>query len=476
MINGFKLLLFLLGFIFSTINGCKTTVQRSQGEDPNLPNFEMLDEKVRLERYQNSKLIQAKGPVITNCNGRPCTMKELKTMTEDKIQSFPRYGEWEHYEQILEQNPNNLRERYFVVYLGMKGRYENNKREGIWKGLNKEGKIITEIPYVNGYKHGIQKNFDDQGNLIGEIQWVEDKKEGVSRTYDPKEKIILSETHWKNDKKEGPYYKNIISYQKDVLRNGLEYTVHKLEEGQFQDDKEEGEWKYYDPNYGYLKKTITYVKGEKQGIETNFHPNGSIASQGMNQNNARVGVWKFYFPTGELQMEGSFSATQDPENPFKRTGIWKEYYKNGKLFAEGMRDHIRIGVWSFYNPNGTIRIQGKMANESMLESAEVYDENGRIVSEGKLLFSLISYDPDKDSIKLNLKPDLPHTYYHPNGTKRLVIRSQTDAIEYNEKGKEIGRGGADAQGRKQGCWTENGKKMLYMLGNPRPSLTANACK
>ncbi len=452
-------------FWFVTVGACQSVGSKVAEGDPALPDFEMISESIRVERFSNSKLLRARGPVVTDCGGRPCSREEVRNLPISKIRSFPRTGIWEIYAQTQESK-DNLRDRVFVNYLDMVGEFANDNRVGVWKAFHRDSrKVSAEIPYVKGVRDGIQKNFDPDGRLSGEVPWRNDKRHGIEKSYSATGEI-LSETRWIHGKKEGPYYRNI----------SVRGNTQKLEEGFYKDDKKHGEWKFYDPGEGYLRQVAFYINGELNGKERNFHPSGTIASEGENRNGSRVGTWKIFYPDGKLQAEGSYSPSDDPEIRFKRTGIWKEYYRNGKLFAEGPRDHIRTGRWIFYFQDGQVAFRGVMKNEAMMESAEIYERDGRKLSEGKLFFSIVNIDEEKDELRASYRPDIPHTYFHPNGKRKLVIQSQSNAVEYDESGNEMGRGGADAQGRKNGCWTENGRAMFYALGNPRPSMTATACR
>jgi antitoxin component YwqK of YwqJK toxin-antitoxin module len=422
------------------------TIQCSSADnkepDKDAPDFEMRAPNIRIERFSNTKLIRAEGPVITNCGGKECSGSEVESLGMGKIKSFPKHGEWKEYLQF--QDGGDLKNPKYKNVLDLMGRYENGKRVGIWKRPDPEtGKTITEIPYVNGKREGIVKSFSGS---TGEI---------------------LSETFWKNDKQEGPFY---LKSSKDG---------YLLEEGSYIDGKKNGEWKYYHYGKGTIKQILHYKNDLLEGEEINYFDDGkSISSQGMNREDSRVGNWKTYYKDGAVQSEGNYAPRKDGvgDSKYERVGIWKEYYPNGKLFGEGMRKHVRKGNWSFYFNDGQLRYRGVMANEVMLQSAEIFERSGKKIGEGKFFFSLVMINDETGDIKDSYKPDIPFTYFHDNGKKRLDIISSENAVEYDASGKEIGRGGSDAQGRKSGCWKESGSVMFYMLGKARPTMTANACK
>jgi antitoxin component YwqK of YwqJK toxin-antitoxin module len=420
--------------------GCVSSGTKSASSG-DLPDFEMKAPNIRIERFSNTKLIRGEGPVLTDCGGRACSPSELSQLPITKIRNFPKHGEWKEY--IQTQIPGgDLRNPKFKNVLDFTGRYENGKRVGVWLRPDPEtGRTLTEIPYVDGMRSGIAKSFSSSGALV-------------------------SETHYSQDKMNGPYY----------LKSGRDGLM--LEEGSYQDGKKTGSWTYYHPGKGTVKQTVQFREDKLNGEEKNYFDDGkTVSSFGVNRDDSRIGVWKIYYPTGNLMAEGSYAprAEATGDSKFERVGVWKEYYPNGNLFGVGPRKHTRTGEWKFYYNDGKLRYDGIMAGEVMLKQATVFDRTGKKVGEGKFFFSLVGMDEKTGDIKDSYKPDIPFTYFHDNGKKRLEIRSQEDAIEYDSSGKELGRGGADAQGRKNGCWRESGKTVYYMLGTARPNMTANAC-
>ncbi|WCL47621.1 LIC20035 family adhesin [Leptospira sp. GIMC2001] len=405
-----------------------------------IPDFEMKAPNIRIERFSNTKLIRGQGPVLTDCGGKPCDSKQLETLGIVKIKAFPKHGEWKEYLQF--QDGGDLKNPKFKNVLDLVGTYENGKRVGVWKRPNAEtGKIIAEIPYTDGKRQGTMKTYGENGQLISETEYVDDKMHG--------------------------------SYYLKAAKDG-----NFLEKGQYKEGEKHGLWTTFHFGKGTIKQLSNYQNGALNGEEKNFYDDGkTVSSMGMNRDDARVGTWKTFYPDGKLQSEGSYAPKDGGtgDSKYERVGIWREYYPNGQLFAEGPRKHVRNGKWNYYYNDGKLRYRGIMANEVMLQSAEVFDRSGLKIGEGKFFFSIVAIDDKTGDLKDSYKPDIPFTYYHDNGKKRLEIRSSEDAIEYDKNGKEIGRGGGDAQGRKNGCWKEGGKTVYYMLGKERATMTANAC-
>jgi len=410
--------------------------------------FELITKSgkfIRIERFKNSGGIRAKGEVKAECGGAKCTEDQVSKFAQPKIKSLVKHGSWEEYLQF-EQEGSTAENKKFKSTMDSYGEYVDGKKVGIWKKPDAENPSRT----------------------IGEVPWVDGKKEGIAKTYD-KSGVVNSETEYHDDKKEGPYWKK---------NSKGEW----LEKGAFKNNEEHGPWTYHftGSEGNGIKTAVSFLNGQKSGQETNYYKDGKIESQGNYTNGARTGEWKMFGPKENLVAEGSYSlkagVAEDAEIKYERTGIWKEYYADGKLFGQGTRKHTRTGNWKFYYNNGQVGYDGIMANESMFETAKVYDKNGSILGDGKLFFSLVKIDETTNDLKLNYKPAIPYTYFYPSGKKRIVIRDKDDATEYSEDGRELGRGSVDPSGRKMGCWTIGGKKEYYMLDSPKPKLTPTQCQ
>ncbi|MCU0824855.1 MAG: LIC20035 family adhesin [Leptospira sp.] len=399
---------------------------------------------IRTERFKNSGQLRAFGPVKAECGGTNCTQDQVSKFAAPKIKSLPKHGIWEEYLQF-EQPGSTPEKPNFKSVIDQTGEYVDGKKVGIWRKPDPDNrqKTLAEMPWVDGKKEGIAKTFDKQG-------------------------IVTSETEFKNDLKDGSYYR----------KNSKGEWIEK---GSFKEGKEAGEWTFYylGADGNGIKTKVSFLNGEKEGTEYNYYKDGVVESQGNYIAGVRSGPWKFFGSKGNILAEGGYGKKPDSENQeikYERVGIWKEYYPDGKLFGTGTRKHTRSGEWKFYYNNGQIGYQGIMANESMFETAKIYDKNGNILGDGKLFFSLVKIDEETQDLKLNFKPSIPFTYFYPSGKRRIVIRTAEDATEYAEDGKTLGTGPVDPQGRKMGCWLIGGKKEYFMLDSPKPKLTATQCK
>ncbi|RMG78739.1 MAG: toxin-antitoxin system YwqK family antitoxin [Bacteroidetes bacterium] len=122
-----------------------------------------------------------------------------------------------------------------------------------------------------------------------------------------------------------------------------------VEEGDFVNNRKTGIWKKYFPN-GNLKSEITYVNGRPNGPYKIYYENGQLQEEGTWKNNRNVGTFKRYYENGNLQQEFNFTASG------KREGMQKYYHENGQVMIEGhWADGKENGEIKEYYANGEIK-------------------------------------------------------------------------------------------------------------------------
>ncbi len=443
----------------SMIAGCASLGVTSKGKNAE---YSMVKPNIRIDKYKDTWNMRGEGPV-KDCGGKACTDADIDTLKPDQIKALKKHGQWKEYAEKEDESKKK------IAVLDQTGNYVDGQKDGVWTKLGEKGEKLRETTYKLGKKDGVEKKYNLKGEQTEEINYVDNKKNGK---------------YWKKTSK------------------GLMES-----EGQFKDDLRDGTWtEYHAKEADMVKKNVSeYSKDKKNGKSTSFHKDGStVSAEGLYKEGLKSGPWKNYYDNGKPESEGSYApreapkdkgekdapkpadakpaspsgdvAGPEPEKKAFRMGLWKEYYKNGQLFAEGPREHTRKGEWKFYDNAGKLRFKGKMANEAGMESAEVYDDKtGEIIGKGKLFFSLIKIDEETQNIKAGFKPSNPYTYYK-NGKKDFDVLGEDKegnviGIQYDESGKEAGRGPVIAMNRKKnGCWTEGGKKVYYVMDKPNAKM------
>ena len=179
----------------------------------------------------------------------------------------------------------------------------------------------------------------------------------------------------------------------------------KIEEGSFKNSWKEGLWKSYFPN-GQLKSEIHYVMGRPKGN------------------------YKLYYENGKIEEEGNWERT-------KNTGSFKRYYPNGNLMQDFSFTEagLRTGKQTYYYANGNLRLEGNWKNGK--ESGQIieYYENGEISSKKEFA----NGELNKSSIEI-FAPKGGSAKQDQDGGERMVVKA--------ESGEQPNQGGFSGTGNK----------------------------
>jgi len=268
------------------------------------------------------------------------------------------------------------------------------------KTFYKTGELKRLTPVENGKPHGLEKEFNKEGLVIVVSKYyagILGKREFINRS----DKFGLKQGSWK-------YFWD----------NG-----NMKEEGSFQNDKKQGYFKYYDENgnFKYVEKydkdnlvvdapetrqmdvrtvyhpngrpaiTATYYKGVPDGVRREFNEegkvikgyvflNGILRYEGItDEDGKRQGLWKEFYPTGELKSEGYYIDS-------KQDGVWKFYFENQKIEVEGKyKNGKKEGTWYWYYANGAILQEENWSGGKLDGEFLEYSENGEITVKGSYL-------------------------------------------------------------------------------------------
>jgi antitoxin component YwqK of YwqJK toxin-antitoxin module len=121
-----------------------------------------------------------------------------------------------------------------------------------------------------------------------------------------------------------------------------------VEEGAYYGNRRIGVWKRFWPN-GNLKSEITYKMGRPLGKYTTYYPNGKVEEDGSWELDRNVGAFKRYHTNGKLAQDFNF-------NEFGlRNGKQKYYHETGQLAVEvDIKDGKEDGTLKRYYANGDL--------------------------------------------------------------------------------------------------------------------------
>jgi antitoxin component YwqK of YwqJK toxin-antitoxin module len=169
----------------------------------------------------------------------------------------------------------------------------------------------------------------------------------------------------------------------------------------------------------------TDVNGKKQGLWKKYHPNGMLRYSGNFKDDKPIGVFKYYYESGNFQIKithsgseaysiayyetGELKAAGKYENQEKdsiwtyydkegykiadeyyiggkREGKWKVYFKTGKIAEEKEYSNgFENGACNQYLINGKVKLTATYVNGELQGRATYYGNNGLKAVSGKFV-------------------------------------------------------------------------------------------
>jgi antitoxin component YwqK of YwqJK toxin-antitoxin module len=222
------------------------------------------------------------------------------------------------------------------------GPYRNKIPVGVHREFGKDGKVTNAFVYNDngllnsegivdeaGNRNGKWKDLYTDGKLLAEGSYSDNRRTGLWKFYDASEKV-----------EQTGYYNN---------------------------GRPDGLWKWY-YNNGAILREEEYFQGQRDGAYTEYSEKGDIICQGQYSDGERNGEWKFksgdfteegkyiiglkdgqwksYYNSGTLKFKGNFIQG----NP---DGQQLYYYESGKVKEEQYyRMGIRQKTWKKFDEEG----------------------------------------------------------------------------------------------------------------------------
>lgn len=300
-------------------------------------------------------------------------------------------------------------------------------KQGNWKYFWDNGNLKLEATYLNGKKHGFFKFYDEEGNFLyvekyDHDQLVEDAKETRQlekrMTYHPNGKPAIVATYFK-DKPDG------IRREFDTAGNVIKGYVF------------ENGWLRYEG--------ITDMNGLRQGLWKEYYPTGELRSKGKYKNSKPIGEWNFYFTDKSVEITGSYN------NKGHKDGEWLWFYPSGDTMTiANYEDGDYEGLYVEYDENGDPLVKGNYV--AGLEEGFWMYRNGTSVESGK-------YDGGKRDGVWKTTFDSEHIAFEIKYEQDLRDGKYT---AYWENGN-IKTSGKYNQGLQDGTWTYYNEDGIVIL-------------
>jgi antitoxin component YwqK of YwqJK toxin-antitoxin module len=276
----------------------------------------------------------------------------------------------------------------------MVGPRTNGKNDGMFKLLNRDGKVIGELQYKAGVGEGLQKYYDEKGILLKESSYANDELNGEMREY-----------------YENGNLKSIQNYKNGKLHGDLSsffYNGGKMCELHFSEDQREGVQVCYYQN-GTKKNEWPIKNGKTDGTYLSYNKAGDLTAKYQYVDDQLDGDYLEYYDGKTLKTEGKYSKGIV-------VGSIKTYYPNKTLQEETFYENGKIKRSVSYATNGKMENEALYDAKGELESYAYYDWNEKKYFVEKYkngeVKTATQYTRDKpDGYEVSKKPYVICDYY-----------------------------------------------------------------
>lgn len=369
--------------------------------------------------------------------------------------------------------------------------FKNNLLEGKQVYFDENGKLQEEKSFSNNVVNGERKFYYENGNLSTSEKYENGKLNGLSTSFYPNGGKQC-EVNFKNDERDGIL---TCKYENGTLKSSIPFVNGKLDGkfteynqvgeitkvGSYKNDELDGDLiEYFDGKK--VKSEVKYVNGKVDNNAKSYFKNGTLESEIFYTNGKKIKSIK-YQRNGLLNEESFFNEEEDldrsvlynllgekffeqklkkgevksglqyfynTEKPIEINIAKKEFeifnldktkYVSGE-FSKGLKK----GMWTYYNPNGTIKSKEYYINGNIDGLQHEYDLYGNLIEiynykEGKLNGLSEAYKKDKlitTSYFVNDERSGPIFYYNLDGNirrKDFIVEGNTKvSYVYNSNG------------------------------------------
>jgi len=317
--------------------------------------------------------------------------------------------------------------------------YEENGKSGKWLKIDSNVKLIPP--------KSKSTYFFSNGSRFAELEVIDSFPNRKFKYYSKKDELIRTRIY-KSD-----------SILKDNFENGYYKGYHTnfgflQSEGLVENNKVQGQWKFYQKDGKTLKQIIEYKNDSVNGIRKDFWENGNLQSISNWKMGKESGESIIYHENGNIdekhfikngQIHGRIEQFYSDGTKRFWTNSWygitkdtsKYFYKNGKLknltiVSLDTITKISIGKEYRYFPSGLIKAESEIKNNLPDGIKISYHENGNIrewmeIRQNKINGKFISYfksgEKKREAIaKNNILVDNVY-YYNKNGSilKTMIV-------------------------------------------------------
>jgi len=199
--------------------------------------------------------------------------------------------------------------------------------------------LLLIVAVVVKKRFVVDKENETIEEIFNEIEITQQEEKPIVQEVKPK--VKLKEKHVEKVQQKTAKTKKIV--EQDLSR----------EDGEYDDGKKDGLWKYWDKK-GIKEKEIIFEKGDDI-LWSFFAPNGNKTREGQMEDGKEEGVWTFYDENGIKERETEHKSG-------KEDGIYSLWFDNGQKQEEGPYK----GILELGYGHGGMKME-KMAGRSLFK-------------------------------------------------------------------------------------------------------------
>lgn len=188
------------------------------------------------------------------------------------------------------------------------------RRQGNWRDYYANGQLRYEGSFKNDKCKGTFRYYDEQGKLKATNEFDKSGEKALNKTYAPNGRVVAT-GFYQNQKKEGEWkYFDANSGQLLMVEDN-------------KDGKVDGWSRLYNPNNGKLAEETQFVNGKPQGQCKKYSDTGVLIMECQYRNGLLDGPTKTYYSSQALKEEGQYTKGE-------KSGVWKTYNEDGDVILE----------------------------------------------------------------------------------------------------------------------------------------------
>lgn len=289
----------------------------------------------------------------------------------------------EEYE--VAENNDTIKNGFYKKYannsdasLLIEGFYLNNKKEGVWKDYDYNGKLKNQSNYKDDSYFGEQKQFDLDGKTTTVYYTnIDGQLDGNFKIFNAKNSCVASGNYTKN-KQEGKwtyYYDNekircVIPYKNDLIIDTS--------------------WSYYPSG---KKMAFRILQNNRMYSLVGYYENGK-KQYTCNVIDTSLYIYhkKYFYENGKLKYESTDNDTVtytiqyysrkgiklDNSTYLNGNGILKTYNDDTLISEISYKNYLKDGLTVFYYPNGTKKRSVNYLQDKMVGIWNNYNADGTL--------------------------------------------------------------------------------------------------